>query len=324
MTPRQPNIIRTPKDADHPFLAISRALAQDTRLSYEARGVLLYLLSKPSSWQVRPADLEIAGCRRDKVYSILKELKAAGYLVREQQRADDGTLEWLPYRVMEQPLPLTEYTEVVERIATPSAPHTEYTEVVQPHTLLPDTVKPYVVSRGAARQDAANGTRREKQPHTCLPDTVKPHVYIIENKDNREEEEEAREIISHTATTAATLCNLPERMSSQQAASLGALVAFLQANDVPVEKLAAFAAWWQTKSYPARLAAKERRQVSPPSPAQVVRFWPEFDTPAPADVYAAYQPPVCAAPDLNEPPAGPGIAAEYRRRQAARQAALAT
>ena len=151
---------------------------------------------------------------------------------------------------------------------------------------------------------------------------------VIHNNNHKrtviEPEEEAREIISHTATTAAKLCNLPDRMSKPQAANLGALVAFLQANDVPDEKLAAFAAWWQTKSYPARQAAKERRQVSPPSPSQVVRFWPEFDTPAPADVYAAYQPPVRAAPDTNEPPAGPGIAAEYRRRQAARQAALAT
>lgn len=158
MAPPNQNIIRTPKDAEHPYLAISRTVAQDRRLSYEARGVMLYLLSKPNDWEVRPADLEQDGCKRDKVYRILAELKEYGYLVRERARTADGRMEWLPYRVCEQPSPLTEKPEMDEPLQEALQPFTEKPEVA-PYTGLPDTVLPY---------------------------TEKPHIYKVERVQSRE------------------------------------------------------------------------------------------------------------------------------------------
>jgi len=78
-----PTIIRTPKDGSSPYVATSRAAAQDERLSFEARGLLWYLLSKPSDWKVVIGDLMKAGhCGRNRVYRILRELQTAGYLMR--------------------------------------------------------------------------------------------------------------------------------------------------------------------------------------------------------------------------------------------------
>ena len=62
------------------WLSAPRALLQDVNLSYEASGLLLYLLSKPPSWRVIPSTLVRSGCRRDKVYRILTELQNAQYI----------------------------------------------------------------------------------------------------------------------------------------------------------------------------------------------------------------------------------------------------
>lgn len=78
-------IIRVVHDREHPYVMVSRALAQQRGLSYEARGLMLYLLSKPKDWQARMADLQAEGAiKRTALRSILHELEAAGYLVRER------------------------------------------------------------------------------------------------------------------------------------------------------------------------------------------------------------------------------------------------
>lgn len=68
------------------FVVILNALAQNRKLSYEARGLLLDLLSRPNDWEVVPAELEIEGCGRHKVARILKELGVKGYMVTEEMR----------------------------------------------------------------------------------------------------------------------------------------------------------------------------------------------------------------------------------------------
>lgn len=80
-------IIRTPKTGDRPYFATARQTAQDRRLSAEARGVLWYLLSKPDDWKIIPADLEAEfDLGRDKVKTILRDLRAHRYIVTETIR----------------------------------------------------------------------------------------------------------------------------------------------------------------------------------------------------------------------------------------------
>lgn len=75
----------------HPFTQIPNSLLEDKRLSWEARGLLSYLLSKPSGWTVRMGDLiKKSPAGRDATYVILRELKAAGYLEFCRRRDDDG------------------------------------------------------------------------------------------------------------------------------------------------------------------------------------------------------------------------------------------
>lgn len=69
--------------------------AHDKTLSWQAKGLLWYLCTKPDGWEVREADLARqtdAGVKA--VRSILKQLEAAGYLVRWCTRGDRGLLCW--------------------------------------------------------------------------------------------------------------------------------------------------------------------------------------------------------------------------------------
>lgn len=245
-----PNIIRTPKDSDHPFLAISRALAQDKRLSYEARGVMLYLLSKPNNWEVRPAELEMQGCKRDKVYRILDELKKFGYLVREKQRRADGTIEWLPYRVVEQPQPL------------PEKPYTVQPDTAQPYTEKPEMEEPH--------QDAES----EEPPHPVLPYTVNPDVYIVESRNNREVVVNSDLVDEGLTAAAAAICGLPKRMPAKRLSELRELVAMLTAEHATPEETLLFPRYWLSKNNP--LYERKGDAIGNPYPLQVIEHWPQF------------------------------------------------
>lgn len=120
------HIIRVAKRASYTMIA--RAALQDERLSFAARGLLAYLLSKPDDWEVQVADIARQGngakgrpMGRDKAYSLLNELKEAGYVARHKHRNEAGQWEWTPYYVFEAPqgspypdLPYTVNPEILQ------------------------------------------------------------------------------------------------------------------------------------------------------------------------------------------------------------------
>jgi hypothetical protein len=68
------------KKAKDPFSRILNSVVCDKRLSYRARGILCYLLSKPGNWQVVSEDVVNNGTEgRDSIRTCFKELKACGY-----------------------------------------------------------------------------------------------------------------------------------------------------------------------------------------------------------------------------------------------------
>lgn len=73
------------------FTVIDRATVNDDRLSYRARGVLLWLLDKPDDWQTDANAVARAGTEgRDAIRAALNELQACGYLTRTTSQGDGG------------------------------------------------------------------------------------------------------------------------------------------------------------------------------------------------------------------------------------------
>lgn len=87
------------------FVMIDNRVVTDTRLSWKAKGLLVYLLSKPDNWTTRVADLVKQSSDGEyAVRSALAELIDAGYITRTTERACNGTFLSWNYTVYEQPL----------------------------------------------------------------------------------------------------------------------------------------------------------------------------------------------------------------------------
>ncbi|HIF9521124.1 TPA: conserved phage C-terminal domain-containing protein [Photobacterium damselae] len=77
-------IIRTKRS--HNFTIMNNGVYSNNQLSWQAMGLLSYLLSKPDDWTVSPAQLisvtenTAKHTARSGVYAILKELKKVGYI----------------------------------------------------------------------------------------------------------------------------------------------------------------------------------------------------------------------------------------------------
>ena len=87
------------------FTTVPNGLVNDSQLSAEATGVLLYLLSKPFDWTVQIKHLQKRfSCGRDRVRRILKELEEAGYLVRLLNREEvSGRYSKVDFEVFDKP-----------------------------------------------------------------------------------------------------------------------------------------------------------------------------------------------------------------------------
>lgn len=91
-----------------PFVMVYREVAQDRRLSLEARGLFMLMTSLPGSWRYTVTGLaKVAGCGRDKLRRMLEELERVGYLLREQSRGANGRFQGNVY-VLQQDAPLDE------------------------------------------------------------------------------------------------------------------------------------------------------------------------------------------------------------------------
>lgn len=105
------SIRRAPRP-EQSFYILDKTISEDPRLSWAARGVLIFLLGKPDNWVVSVAHLieqtkAAVGksSSRDAVRVILKELEKVGYLVADQERNATGKFGGMAYTVNEVPAP---------------------------------------------------------------------------------------------------------------------------------------------------------------------------------------------------------------------------
>ncbi|PPA80987.1 hypothetical protein C4A75_23970 [Brevibacillus laterosporus] len=89
---------------ESPFVQIDKIPINDERLSWKAKGLLVYLISKPDDWTIIISDLvNKAKDGRDSVYAGLKELEQTGYLSRVRERDSNGKFLPMEYRIYETP-----------------------------------------------------------------------------------------------------------------------------------------------------------------------------------------------------------------------------
>lgn len=87
------------------FSIINNKIIEDKKISFKARGLLIYMLSKPDDWKFYPDELA-KHSDKDGVKAIntaLQEMESVGYLVRKRKRDNKGHFKGIDYLLYETP-----------------------------------------------------------------------------------------------------------------------------------------------------------------------------------------------------------------------------
>ena len=89
---------------EDPFARVNKLMLEgDSSLSWKAKGILAYLLGKPSNWILRIEDIcNHAADGRAAVVAGIRELRKAGYVKLEQVRAEGKISAWR-YSISDRP-----------------------------------------------------------------------------------------------------------------------------------------------------------------------------------------------------------------------------
>jgi hypothetical protein len=102
------------------YTNVDNRTVRDAALTWEARGMLVYILSMPDHWSCQREQLVAAAPNGEtQVRRILGELEAAGYMTRTRARRGDGTFEWVR-EVHERPVPPDSRTSEGRNGASPN------------------------------------------------------------------------------------------------------------------------------------------------------------------------------------------------------------
>lgn len=96
------SIYRINKDKDNPYVIVNKAFLSDINLSWQAKGILAYLLSLPDDWKIYEAELTTHskdGLKRTR--TCIKELIDKGYIKRQISKDEKGRFKGYEYSVYE-------------------------------------------------------------------------------------------------------------------------------------------------------------------------------------------------------------------------------
>jgi len=86
------------------FTQVTNLIINDKTLSLEAKGLYLYLKSKPKGWNFYKKDMAINNNTSDyKIRKALKELEEHHYIHRESQQSSDGKFIGWSYEIFDKP-----------------------------------------------------------------------------------------------------------------------------------------------------------------------------------------------------------------------------
>jgi hypothetical protein len=144
-----------------------RKTAQDQALSFESRGVVAYLLSKPDDWEISLENLMREGnIGRTKMRRIIAELSASGYLHYTQEQGAGGKFTDGVYTLHEAPQPESENVTPV---------------VLSPESRFPQSDNPQsdnVHQHNIESTDSENQTEKSKDSATPPPAPESPPPII--------------------------------------------------------------------------------------------------------------------------------------------------
>lgn len=181
-------IRRANKNAENPYVMIRKATVEDELLTWEARGILAYVLAKPDDWSIHAQDLIRRGpAGKHKIYKTINELVEYGYFERIQIRVN-GKIARHEIIVHECPLVVEDAqpTLDVEPTITPEI-KLEIEPETEPEQLLPENQQIENIGVAVLLPDSQEVENQEVEP--LLPDFLKVEPLLsgfqdVENQDH--------------------------------------------------------------------------------------------------------------------------------------------
>ena len=164
------------------YTVMSNYHLRSKTLSLKAKGLLSMMLSLPEDWNYTTRGLaKICKEGVDAIGGALRELEAAGYIVRHQLRDRQGRISDTEYVIYEQP--------------QPKAPDTSQPDTGAPDTASPDTENPYLADPDTEKPAELNIEKSKTQKQT----TDVPSIHSIPFREKtaaRPPERKGREAMS--------------------------------------------------------------------------------------------------------------------------------
>lgn len=176
-------VVRTKREDK--FTVVGNIIFQPGKLSFDARGLLCTLLSKPDDWSVivKALENETKGCRKhsktDALYAMLKELKEAGYVI--MKRRSTGEVDYLVYDT-----PQITNSEAASDDLSENPNRENPEEAKSPTGEIPDGENPKQEKSQTGKIPNRENPKRGKSPTGEIPDGENPCVLINTNTSNKE------------------------------------------------------------------------------------------------------------------------------------------
>ncbi len=206
-------IFRTEKDQS--YFVVANEPFNDERLSWGARGILAYLLSKPDTWQSHQRDLVRQGPDGEtRVKKYQQELAKFGYLRRLKKRDKKGKIRWVT-ELYESPELNSHF---IQNLATSGKPPSGKPPSGKPSSGKPSSGKPSSGNPLSGKPPSLVNTEKES---TEKENTEK------ENTDGTDENTRERQPTTKTAAAAAEITGILDFVSGQMPKPLQAQQALL-------------------------------------------------------------------------------------------------
>jgi hypothetical protein len=176
------SVIRIKKARDKPYVILDITALNDARLSFRAKGLHTYLMSRPDNWQVHIEQLEKQSPReaRDAIRGAMQELETCGYIRRQRVRGAKGRMMGWDTTIYETPL-LAKLDAEDQRlggeaigIETGDSPITDYPTSVQPTLDQPTSGGPTSVQPSSANPQLIINDSTQYGEETNIDSTHKP------------------------------------------------------------------------------------------------------------------------------------------------------
>ncbi|WP_281216174.1 DnaD domain-containing protein [Lysinibacillus capsici] len=160
------SIVRVEKNKD--YTIINNTSIQDSRLSWKAKAIHVFMLSKPDDWTFYNEEMQQwAKDGKDSFTAGLRELQKYGYVKKERRRVEGGKFDYVTivYEVPYMDLPHTDNPSSDEPYA--GKPQTENPSTEKPFTENPQLLSTNTLSTDSLNTNTLNNINNDDKEPAC-------------------------------------------------------------------------------------------------------------------------------------------------------------